>query len=203
MQASSPEASCTLFSSTFATSMAIPFLPRLSCRPSGRTRPRHHLAAEHFLVAVATIDDRPVLAAPALKLRPQAHGRLFVQYAGACAFSRHKDNAVIVARRCQRHFALDHIALHQLRLALQRVAPAAATGGEHANHLTGEHRLAVDEAAEIARRTFDVDRHAEREPRLAAIDAIAAEPHAIGSDDGAAVHQRAVMLLVAEAPAAL
>src|SRR4029077_9073634 len=201
IQASSPEASCTLFSSTFATSMAILLLPRLFCLPSGRTRPRHHLAAEHLLVAFAAIDDRPVLAAAGLELRPQGKGRRFVERERVRAYPRRQHNAVIIARRGKRHFALDHVAQDQIRLARERVAPAAAAGGEHAHDLTGQHRFAIDQPAEVARRTFDIDRQAERKPSLAAVHAVAAEPHAIGRDDGPAVHQRAVMLFVAE-PAA-
>ena len=67
----------------------------------------------------------------------------------------------------------------------------------------GEHRLAVDQAAEVARRALDVDRHAERLAGLAAVDAVAAEPHPVGGDDGAAIDQRAVVLLVAEPAAPL
>ena len=33
-------------------------LSSLFCLPSGRARPRHHLTADHLLVAFATIDDR-------------------------------------------------------------------------------------------------------------------------------------------------
>src|SRR3954471_18137131 len=203
IQASSPEASCTLFSSTLATSMAIPLCPRFFCLPSGRARPRHHLAADHLLVAFAAIDDRPLLAAAGLELRPQGKGRPFVERDRVRAYPRRQHNAVIIARRGKRHFALGHVAQDQVRLACERVAPAAAAGGEHAHDLAGQHGFAIDEPAEVARRTFDIDRHAEWKPGLAAVHTVAAEPHAIGRDDGAAVNQRAVMLFVAEPAAPL
>src|SRR4051794_5142391 len=161
MQASSPEASCTLFSSTLATSMAIPLCPRFFCLPSGRARPRHHLTADHLLVAFATIDDRPVLAAPVLELRPQGKGGRFVERERVRAYPGRQHNAVIVARPGKRHFALAHVVQEQVRLARERVAPAAAAGGEHAHHLTGQHGFAVDETPEVARRTLDIDRYAE------------------------------------------
>src|ERR1700704_6200446 len=123
IQASSPEASCTLFSSTFATSMAILLFPRLFCVPSGRTRPRHKLAAEHLLVAFAAVDDRPVLAASGLKPGPQCRRRLLVERERVCARCRHQHNAVIVAGRHERHLALDHVVPDQLRLAFERIAP--------------------------------------------------------------------------------
>ena len=110
-------------------------------------------------------------------------------------------HAVIVACRGGRDFALDHVALNEFRLALQRVAPAAAAGGHDADNLPGPHRFAVDQAAEIVGGR-GVDGHAERRPGLAAVEAVAAEPHAVGGDDGAAIDQRAVMLVVAEPAAA-
>ena len=58
-------------------------------------------------------------------------------------------HAIVGVRGRGRHLALDHVALHQLRLALQRITPAAAAGRHHAHDLTGQHRLAVDQAAEI------------------------------------------------------
>ena len=61
--------------------------------------------------------------------------------------------------------------------------------------------VADGNAAEYFQAFFDVHRDAERLSRLAAVDAIAAEADAVGGDDGVAVDQRAVVLLVAQ-PAA-
>ena len=105
--------------------------------------------------------------------------------------------------RRKRNFAVDHVALHQVRFALERIAPAAAARREDPNNLAGQHRFAIDKAAEIARLTLDVDGDAKWQAGLSAIDAVAAEPHAIGGDDGAAIDQRAVMLLVAKSATAL
>src|SRR5581483_9300051 len=53
MHSSTPPASCTVFNSTFATSIAIPpFSPCLS-------HPRLAFAAQHFLESVAAVDHRP------------------------------------------------------------------------------------------------------------------------------------------------
>ena len=96
-----------------------------------------------------------------------------------------------------RYFAIDDVGEHQFRFTFERIAPTAAASGADANNLAGQHRLAIDQAAEIAGVAFNVDCDAERQPGFAAVDPIAAEPDPIRSDDGAAIDQGAIMLLVA------
>src|SRR5262245_2318885 len=110
MQASSPEASCTLLSSTLATSMAIRSF--LDCRYAlCGARPRQHLAAEHLFITLAAVDHGRVSVARGAKLRPQRRRRCLIDCKGVWAGSRHQCNAVIVASGRKRHFALDHVAL--------------------------------------------------------------------------------------------
>ena len=58
-----------------------------------------------------------------------------------------KHDAIIVMGALPRHAAFGHIALHHCGLALQRVAPAATTGGDDLHDLPREHRLAIDQTA--------------------------------------------------------
>src|SRR5262249_56250878 len=77
--------------------------------------------------------------------------------------------------------------------------PPAAPAGPPAPPLPRQHRLAIDEAAEVARSAFEISRDAKGLSGDPAVDAIAAEPHPVGGDNGAAIHQRAVVLFVAKA----
>src|SRR6266545_3621874 len=192
MHASNPAASWTVLSSIFTTSIAI-----LCCSSShaGRTR-----AAQHLFVPRSPVDHRKRRGTPGAQCGAHRRGGRLVDVAGL-AGCIHEHHAIVVARRRARNLALDHVAPHQLRLALERIAPAAAAGRHDPHHLARAHRLAVDEAAEIPRSAFDIDRHAERLARLSAVDPVAAEPHAIGGNDGAAVDQCPVVLLIAEAAA--
>ena len=137
MQASRPDASLTVFSSTFATSIAIPKL-RPSCAAwLGRS-------ASHRIPARGRSSRAFCRAWPAWSSRSLAVA------AASIVDRRRQHDAVVVARRLRRHLAFDHVALHQLRLALERIAPAAAAGRDDPHDLAGQHRLAVDQAAEIA-----------------------------------------------------
>ena len=91
--------------------------------------------------------------------------------------------------------------MHELRLPLERISPAAAPGRHHAYELILAHRLAVNEAAEIARRAFYIHGHTERPARFASVEPITAEPHPIGGHDRAAVDQRTIMFFIAQAAA--
>src|SRR5580704_3212575 len=191
MQVSSPDASCTVFSSTLATSMAISSssgLARLR-----RTRPGFEFAAQHFLKTFAAINDRSGATLPTPRPLAQFFCCLRVDGRRIQVSARDDHDAKIVARRRGRYFAIDDIAQHQIWLAFQRIAPAAAAGGADADDLAGQHRFAVDQAAEVARRPLDIDRDAERQPGFAAVDAVTAEPDPVSGDDGSAIDQCAIM----------
>src|ERR1700733_11068803 len=165
--------------------------------------PRLELAALHFFKAGAAIDHYGRAGARCLKLDALRGRRRFVDHEGIFAVSGKQHHAVVVARGRKRDLALDHVALHEVRLALERLPPAPAAGRYHPHDLTVEYRLAVDEATQVVRHARGVDGDAERRAGLPAIEAIAAEPNAVGGDDGAAIDQRAIMLVVAEPAAAL
>src|SRR5215471_13438599 len=193
MQASSPEASCTVLSSIFATSIAIrPRLLRLGVHP------RRTFAPRHPFVTRPAVDHRPRRSTLRAQIGPQLCRRRRVEIIALGRRAAAQHDAIIIPRRLPRYAALPHIARDQLWLAFERITPAAATRRDHAHHLSGQDRLAVDQAAEVARRAFEVDRDAERASGGSAVDAVAAEPHPVGGDDGAAIHQRAVVLLVSE-----
>src|SRR5262249_16750807 len=193
MQASSPEASCTVLSSTFATSIAIPPYPSplsVHARPA--------FAAPHPSVARPAVDHRRRRSTLRAQIGAQLCRRRRIELIAVGGRAGAQHDAIIVPRRLIRHAALGHIALDQLRLALERITPAAAARRDHAHHLSGQDGLAVDQATEVARRPFEIDRDAERPSGPSAVDAVAAKPHPVGGDDGAAIHQRAVVLLVSQ-----
>src|SRR5215472_15125029 len=194
MQASSPEASCTVLSSTFATSIAIRPSPSRLCVHSRRA-----FAPHHPFVARPAVDHRRRRSTLRAQIGPQLCRRRRIEIVAVGSRAGAQHDAIIIPRRLIRHAALGHIARDQLRLALERITPAAAAGRDHAHHLSRQDGLAVDQATEIARRPFEVDRDAERPSGPSTVDAVAAEPHPVGGDDGAAIHQRAVVLLVPEA----
>ena len=139
MQASRPDASLTVFSSTFATSIAIPKL-RLLMR--GLASP----------LSITSYPGPRSIIAGVLSRLPRMVSRSVAVASASIAWSPPRQHhAIVVARGLGRHLALDHVALHQLRLALERIAPAAAAGRHDAHDLPGQHRLAVDQAAEVAR----------------------------------------------------
>src|SRR5262245_23377647 len=185
MRSSSPEASCTVLSSTFATSIAILAL----------------LPVCHFGITRPAVDHGGRSRALRSHSRAQLNGRHGIDGIAIGRIDEH--NAVALSRGRDRDLVLHHVAQHPLRLALERVAPAPATRGQHAHDLARAHRLAIHQAAELAWRALRVDTDAERLARCAAVDAVAAEPHAVGGHDRAAVDQRAVVLVVAEPAAAL
>ena len=117
--------------------------------------------------------------------------------------ARDEHDTVLAPRRLRRDLALDDVAQDELGLALERIAPAAAAGRHDAHDLPRLHRLAVDESAEPLRRAVEVDGNAERLAGLAAGDAVAAEPHAVGGHDRVAIDEHAVVLVVPEPAAAL
>src|SRR5262245_971530 len=103
--------------------------------------PWRALAAHHLLVALAALDHDRRWGAPRLHLAAQLIGRGLVERGLVTIAGQH--DAVILSRRRPRDLALDHVAQHELRFAREWIAPAAAAGGHHANHLAREHRLAV------------------------------------------------------------
>ena len=141
--------------------------------------------------------------APGAHLLAQPRGArdIHLKFPGRGGLDQH--HAIFISRCGQRHLAFGHIARHTLRLPLERIAPAASAGRHHPHHLACEHRLAIDQPAEIAWRALHIDRDAEWLAGLSPVDAVASEPHPVGGDDGAAIDQRAVMFFVAEPAAPL
>ena len=92
--------------------------PGITRRGASSRSPRRDRSSARALRARSRSSPRSVAVA----------GSSIVNEFRACL--RHQHNAVIVARRRRRHLALDHVAQHQLRLALERIAPAAAAGGD-------------------------------------------------------------------------
>src|SRR5260370_11469712 len=193
MHASSPDASCTVLSSIFATSIAI--RPHPLCLVA---HARRASAPTDPFVTWPPVDHRRRRSPLRAQVGPQFGRRGRIELIAVGRRAGTQDAAIIVPRRLLRYAALGHVARDQLRLALERITPAAAAGRDHAHHLSREHRLAVDQAAELARRAFKVDRDAERSSGRSAVDAVAAEPHPVGGDDGAAIHQRALVPLVSQ-----
>src|SRR5258707_8740754 len=195
MHASSPDASCTVLSSIFATSIAI--RPHPLCLVA---HARRAFAPHHPFVTWPPVDHRRRRSPLRAQIRPQLCRRRRIELIAVGRRAGTQDDAIIVPRRLLRYAALGHVARDQLRLPLERITPAAAAGRDHAHHLSREHRLAVDQAAELARRAFEVDRDAEPPPGCSALDAVAAEPHPVGGDGGAGIHPRAVGLLGSPPP---
>src|SRR5207253_2932454 len=139
MHASNPEASWTVLSSIFTTSIAILCFSGLHAR---RTR-----AAQHLFVPRSPVDHRERRGAPGAQCGAHRRGGRCVDVAGLTGCIR-EHHAIVIARRRARDFALDHVAPHQLGLALERIAPAAAAGRHDPHDLARAYRLAVDEAAE-------------------------------------------------------
>src|SRR5215831_2310402 len=147
MHASSPEASCTVLSSIFATSIAI--RPHPSCLVA---HARRAFAPHHPFVTWPPVDHRRRRSPLRAQIRPQLCRRRPIEIIAVGRRAGTQDDAIIVPRRLLRYAALGRVARDQLRLALERITPAAAAGRDHAHHLSREDRLAVDQAAELARR---------------------------------------------------
>src|SRR5262249_14180168 len=203
MQASSPEASCTVLSSIFATSIAIrPRLLRLGVHP------RRTFAPRHPFVTRPAVDHRPRRSTLRAQIGPQLCRRRRVEIIAVGRRAGAQHDAIIIPRRLLRHAALDHIARDRLQLALERITPAASARRDHAHHLSGQDGLAVDQAAEGARAAprpagarpppCGVRGAATGPPRAPPVTPDAPDPHRAGGDDGAAIPQRAVVLLVSD-----
>src|SRR5271155_4366436 len=136
-----------------------------------RANPRLELAAQHFLKTFAAVDNGGT-ALPGPALVAQRFRRRLIDARRIRVVARPQHDAVVVAGRRSRHLAVDDVAQHEVWFALERIAPAAAAGGAHAHNLAGQHRLAVDQAAKIARRALEIDGHGKRQPGLATVDAI-------------------------------
>ena len=148
MQASRPDASCTLFNSTLATSMAIPIL-RFFMR--GLAWPLSITAYPG-----AAVDHRRRARRAGLELlraAPRSPRR------SRCGFHvAVEHHAIVLARGCERNLAFDHVALHNSASrssgSPQPPPPVVTTR----TIWPAKHRLAVDQAAEVARRALGVDR---------------------------------------------
>src|SRR6266404_5161286 len=148
---SRPLASWTVFSSTFATSIAIRW--KLSFlilfHRFVLAHPRPVFAAQHLFIAFAAVNHGRRYISRLPQSGPERLRRDLVDH-GPLAFSPlPKHHAIIRLGAGERNPALDHVAQHQFQFTLQRVAPAAATGGHHANHLPLQDRFAIDQAAEV------------------------------------------------------
>src|ERR1700730_6135247 len=127
---------------------------------------------QHPLVPFAAIDHR--------QRRTTASSPQFVaQPRGACRIDIElrwhglkEHYAILIVRCAKRHLALDHVPVHELRLPLERISPAAAPGRHHAYELTLAHLLPVNQPAELARRAFYIHRHAEPPARFASVEPI-------------------------------
>src|SRR5258707_8034586 len=138
MHASSPDASCTVLSSIFATSIAI--RPHPLCLVA---HARRAFAPHHPFVTWPPVDHRRRRSPLRAQIRPQLCRRRRIELIAVGRRAGTQDDAIIVPRRLLRYAALGHVARDQLRLALERITPAAAAGRDHAHHLSPEHPLTV------------------------------------------------------------
>src|SRR5450631_3831263 len=160
---SRPLASWTVFSSTFATSIAIRW--KLSLLASFQlfvlSHPRPVFAAQHLFIALAAVNHGRGYISRLPRSGPERRRRDLVDH-GPLAFSALPEHHTIIRLGAgQRNPALDDIAQHQFQFAPQRVAPAAAAGRHHANHLPFQDRLAIDQAAEVITPALGIDGDAE------------------------------------------
>jgi hypothetical protein len=173
-----------------------------SYRSRTQSHPRQVLAAQHLFIPLPAVNHRRRAAARRTQIAAplRRHQRVDQGLFGRAVLCEH--HAIIGAGTGERNPALDHVAQDQIGFALQRIAPAAAACRHHLHHLSLQHRLAVDQAAELACGAFGIDGDTERQTGLAAIEAVTAEPHPVRGHDGTAIDQRAVVLFIALAAAA-
>src|SRR5947209_5418690 len=101
-------------------------------RPGGALRPEHR--------PVAGMEA----AWPAIEERQRPAGGSHARANRSCGRLIARHDAIVYFRGRQRHFALQHVELDQRLLALERVAPAAATCGVYAYQRPGGDGLVVD-----------------------------------------------------------
>src|SRR5258708_12850345 len=118
MQASSPEASCTVLSSIFATSIAI--RPHPLCLVA-HARPA--FAPHHPFVTWPAVDHRRRRSPLHAQIRPQLCRRRRIELIAVGRHAGTQDDAIIVPRRLPRYAALGRVAPDQLRPALPPTPP--------------------------------------------------------------------------------
>src|ERR1700722_400744 len=134
----SPDEQCT-----FNRRMDCWVKPGNDARSSARPHPRLDFATQHFVEPRAAVDHRWRGFALLPEIGSQRRGRR--RFDIECTVGGgEQHHAIIFARRFGRNLAVDDVALHQFRLAVQRIAPAAAAGGHDAHNLPGAHRLPPD-----------------------------------------------------------
>src|SRR5579872_2171714 len=112
--------------------------------------PRLDFTPEHFVEAFTAIDHGR--RGFALLSEIDAQRRRGWRFDVECAVGgREQYHTVILTRRFGRDFAFDHVALHHVGFALERIAPAAAAGSDNAHNLPGLYRFAVNQPAKIVR----------------------------------------------------
>src|SRR5918993_2754190 len=153
-------------------------------------------------VARAAVEERVVGAAPRLAAGALGSRGIRVEAEVAGVPRAGEDHSVVTQRGLRRDLAPDHVAHHELRVARQRVAPAATTRRPDADDLAGLDRLGVGEGVDLALvGPARVDDDLERRAGPAAPHAPAREDRAVGDRHEVGVPQHPDVLLVAQ-PAA-